>query len=112
MLVAGTLTGEPAGWNMQYNCIHDTYAPAGDSGQKFHNIYLSGAEGGTVERNLFFAASQGENVKLGGPDQTARQTNDVAVRYNTLYDGGEKEPSGCMGRLAQQYLQEYHGGRV
>jgi hypothetical protein len=86
LLVASERTGEPADWSVTGSCIHDT-RPANGANQD-SNLYVGDmqtAGPGLVERNLFFDAPNGRNIKLGA-GRTARDTGpaNVTVRYNTL----------------------------
>lgn len=84
MLVAGDLPGEPAHWTVTRTCIHDTVPSNGAN--EDHNLYIGDMDDagpGVVERNVFFNAPNGHNVKLGGADPSGGPT-DVVVRYNTL----------------------------
>jgi hypothetical protein len=86
MLVASERKGEPADWSVTGNCIHDT-RPANGANQD-SNLYVGDmqtAGPGLVERNLFFDAPNGRNIKLGG-GRTAPDTGpaNVTIRYNTL----------------------------
>jgi hypothetical protein len=87
MLVASTVTGEPADWTVQGNCLHDTY-PTHDPNQDqllYVNSGLS-SSGGTVQYNLLFNATNGEGVKLGGSSAEVGGAANVTVQYNTIYD--------------------------
>jgi hypothetical protein len=85
-LVASTITGEPSGWTVAHNAIHDTY-PSNQLDQD-HLIYANtGLSAGTglIERNLLYNARNGMGVKVGGADSTQGSVN-VTVRYNTIYN--------------------------
>src|SRR5215217_181324 len=65
------VAGEPRNWRVVGNCIHDTY-PSNATNQD-HNVYVnlgSDASDGVIEGNLIFSATNGSNIKLGGPDET------------------------------------------
>ena len=90
LLVAGTNDGLPAQWTVSHNCIHDTY-PSNDKNQD-HNVYVNtglNAGSGIIERNVMFNATNGMNIKLGGPSSTSGGAAQVTVRYNTLYNAAQ-----------------------
>ena len=89
LLIASTTAGEPAGWSVTGNCIHDTYTS--NSTNQDHLIYVNSGlstAGGVIERNLLFGAPNGEGVKLGGPTSASGSGN-VTVRYNTIYNASQ-----------------------
>ncbi len=86
ILVAGTVSGEPANWTVSGCVIHDII-PSNNTNQD-HCIYAntgvaSGA--GLVERCLMYNALNGQGVKLAGADNSQGTAN-VTVRYNTIYN--------------------------
>jgi len=89
LLVYGSLTGEPAGWTVRNNCVHDTYSSNNTSQDQ--NLYINTgttAGAGLIERNVIFGAPNGMNVKLGYGRTTPEPgdgTANVTVRYNTMY---------------------------
>jgi hypothetical protein len=89
LLVYGSTEGEPAGWALRGNCVHDTYAS--NDGSQDQNLYINtgvSAGPGLVERNVIFNAPNGMNVKLGygrGTPQPGDGTARVTVRFNTMY---------------------------
>jgi hypothetical protein len=86
MLVAGTVSGQPANWRVAYCCFHDTY-PSNSTNQD-HLIYANtgmSAGPGVIERNIMYNATNGEGVKLAGPSSGSGTAN-VTVRYNTIYN--------------------------
>ena len=89
LLVAGTTVGQPAGWRVSGNCIHDTY-PANAEYQD-HNMYINtglGAGAGTVDHNVMFNATNGENIKVGGGTSAPTEGSaNVTVSHNTFYNG-------------------------
>lgn len=89
--VYGTLDrpGEPNGWRVAGNCIHDTF-PTSTAGPQDHNVYVNTglyAGSGVVEDNLIFGAANGSNVKLGWEDWQPSGAVNVTVRHNTLANG-------------------------
>jgi hypothetical protein len=86
LLVVGTVVSEPANWTVSGNCIHDTYASNSTNQDQliYANTGLT-AGSGVIERNLLFNATNGNGVKLGGPN-SAGGTANVAVRNNTIYN--------------------------
>jgi len=83
--VASTVIGEPSGWTIAYNCVHDTYQSNGDN--QDHLLYVDsgvGSTSGTVTRNILFNALNGEGVKLAGGTVTTGSAH-VSVSYNTVY---------------------------
>jgi hypothetical protein len=85
-LVTGDVSGQPSGWRIAGNCIHDTIATHGTN--QDHNIYLNtglAAGPGVLEHNIVFNASNGRNLKLGPSGSTGGSAN-VTVRYNTFYN--------------------------
>ncbi len=90
LLVAGTVQSRPANWSLTGNCIHDTYR-SNDTNQD-QNVYVNtglSAGPGLIERNLLFNATNGMNIKLGGPDPVGGGAANVTVRYNTLYNASQ-----------------------
>lgn len=87
ILVASSISGQPANWTIRGNCIHDTYAS--NNTNQDHLIYdNSGPDGvgGVIERNVMFNATNGEGIKFGGPSLTTPGPGNVTVRYNTIYN--------------------------
>jgi len=87
ILVWGDTAGEPSGWSVDHDCIHDTY-PSNGTNQD-HLIYASTGTrsgSGTIERNLLFNATNGEGIKLAGSDPTSGGATNVTSRYNTIYN--------------------------
>ncbi len=90
LLVAtnGVYPGEPSGWEVAYNCVHDTYA-SNDENQD-HLIYVNGGtadgQSGNIHHNLLFNATNGEGIKLGGADPGNYDTSGITVAYNTVYN--------------------------
>ncbi|MEX2554703.1 MAG: hypothetical protein WEB06_03620 [Actinomycetota bacterium] len=90
LFVGSTVVGQPSGWRIAGNCIHDTYAahpPFLD-----HNLYIGlkvedQPGPGIVERNVMFNASNGENIKVGGGSEGGAE--DVIIRNNTLYNASQ-----------------------
>lgn len=86
--VTSDVPGEPAGWAVRGNCIHDNYGLPSHGTAKDQLLYVnSGVQAGTgvIERNLIFNAPQGKGIKLAGPDASSGSAN-VTVRYNTIYN--------------------------
>jgi hypothetical protein len=79
----------PADWVIRNNSVHDT---EGGEANPFrsHNIYVNtnlDAGSGLIERNLFFNAPHGCNIKIAGPNKGPQfGSANVTVRYNTLYN--------------------------
>jgi hypothetical protein len=72
------------------NCIHDNLA-TGDAFMNDHNIYLmpgydSGP--GVIERNIFFNAPNGANIKAAGNDPSKTGAADVQIRFNSMATAG------------------------
>jgi len=87
LLVAGTVTGEPANWTVSSNCIHDTY-PSNNPNQDqliYANTDMT-AGAGLIERNILFNATNGMGVKLGGADVNVGGAVYVTMRNNTIYN--------------------------
>ncbi len=91
ILIAGNAAGQPAGWTLTGNCVHDTYSA--NSTNQDHNLYVNsglGAGAGLISDNVFFNAANGENIKLGGStsDASAGSTS-ITIRHNTLYNASQ-----------------------
>jgi hypothetical protein len=89
---AGILVGQnPSNWRITANCIHDTYAS--NSTNQDHNIYVNSglsAGPGSIDHNIMFNATNGRNIKLGGPSiSTTNGTQNVTISYNTLYNANQ-----------------------
>lgn len=86
LLVVGTQPGQPSGWRVTRNCIHDTYDTNFTNQDQliYANTGIS-AGPGLIERNLLFNAPNGMGVKLGGPDPDDGGAANVMVRRNTIY---------------------------
>lgn len=87
LYIASTTSGEPSGWRVSENCIHDTY-PSNDPNQD-QLIYANpglGASGGLITRNVLFNATNGMGVKLGGPSEDSGGSSNVTVSYNTIFN--------------------------
>ena len=89
---AGILVGQtPSNWRITANCIHDTY-PSNSTNQD-HNIYVNSglsAGPGSIDHNIMFNATNGRNIKLGGPSISATNgTQNVSISYNTLYNANQ-----------------------
>ena len=89
---AGVLvTANPSNWRITDNCIHDTY-PSNSTNQD-HNIYVNSglsAGSGSIDHNLLFNATNGRNVKLGGPTiSTTNGTQNVTIAYNTMVNASQ-----------------------
>ena len=91
LMVGGTVASEPAGWQVVNNCIHDTI-PSNGTNQD-HNVYVNtglSAGAGTIAGNLMFNATNGENIKLGGPSSGSNEGSaNVTIRSNTLYNAAQ-----------------------
>ena len=89
LLVVGTVPNEPSDWRVEGNCIHDTLADPPRDVNTDHNLYVNtglSAGTGVIERNIFFGAPNGENIKLGGAESTAEEgAANVIIRFNTLH---------------------------
>lgn len=87
LLVAGTISGEPADWTVSRNVIHDTIAS--NNTNQDHCIYcntsLSAGANGLIERNILYNATNGEGIKIGGANN-AQGSKNVTARYNTIYN--------------------------
>lgn len=86
--VTSDVPGEPAGWSITRNCIHDNYGDPSHGTAKDQLLYVNtglGAGQGVIGRNLVFGAPRGKGIKLAGPDASSGST-DVTVRYNTVFD--------------------------
>jgi hypothetical protein len=86
LLVAGTVGGQPAGWTVSGNCVHDTYQSNGTNQDQL--IYVNTgvtSGGGTIARNLLFNGTNGSGVKLGGSDVSGGAAR-VSVRANTIHN--------------------------
>lgn len=89
ILVASTILNEPSNWQITECRIHDTYK-SNDTNQD-HAIYCNSgltAGNGVIERNIIYNISNGNGVKLGGADSTGG-TQNVEVRYNTIYNAAQ-----------------------
>jgi hypothetical protein len=89
---AGILVGQtPSNWRITANCIHDTYAS--NSTNQDHNIYVNSglsAGPGSIDHNILFNATNGRNIKLGGPSiSDTNGTQNVSISYNTLYNANQ-----------------------
>lgn len=87
LLVASTVPGEPSGWTVTSNCIHDTQPTNGTNQDQL--IYANSgvaSGGGVIEHNLLFNATNGMGVKLGGPSSSSGGAANVVVRHNTIYN--------------------------
>jgi hypothetical protein len=90
LLVYGSKAGEPSDWVVRGNCIHDVWTEPTHHINGDHNLYVNtgtSAGPGLIERNLFFNAPNGQNVKLGygrSDPQPGDGTANVTVRYNTM----------------------------
>jgi hypothetical protein len=86
ILVASTVAGEPAGWRIAGNAVHDML-PTHNTNQD-HCLYINtrNSPGGVIEHNLLYNATNGEGVKLGGASATDVGPQNVIVRYNTIYN--------------------------
>jgi hypothetical protein len=87
LLIYGTgqHPGEPGSWRLANSCLHST-RPANRRNQD-HNVYVNTgpqAGAGLIERNLFFDAPNGMNVKLGGSKPDLGAAANVTVRDNTM----------------------------
>jgi hypothetical protein len=86
LLVVGDRAGEPDGWSISGNCIHDTVPTNGPA--QDNNIYIGDMERpgrGTIEKNLVFGAPNGRNIKLGdGTSSQGAGPSGVRVVQNTL----------------------------
>ena len=82
------VTGAPQRWVIRANVIHDTIGGESDVNRS-HNLYANtglDATAGLIERNLFFNATHGTNLKLAGPGGSDSGAANILVRYNTLYN--------------------------
>lgn len=114
ILVAGTVTGQPAGWRIDHSCIHDTQ-PTNNINQD-HNIYANtglSAGTGVIERNVLFNATNGENVKVAGPSSSDGSAN-VVIRYNTMFNaaqpilvGGQTQNTWIYRNLIEEGIRGY-----
>jgi hypothetical protein len=89
---ADILVGQtPSNWRITANCIHDTYAT--NSTNQDHNIYVNSglsAGPGSIDHNIMFNATNGRNIKLGGPSiSDTNGTQNVSISYNTLYNANQ-----------------------
>lgn len=91
LLVAGTTAGEPSDWLVRGNCIHDVVTQPIHHVNGDHDVYVNtgaSAGPGLIERNLFYNAPNGQNIKLGfgrSDPQPGDGAANVTIRYNTLY---------------------------
>ncbi|HET9442825.1 MAG TPA: hypothetical protein VFO65_05840 [Acidimicrobiales bacterium] len=87
LVVTGSRSGEPAGWAVAGNCVHDTVR-TNDKNEDRLVVVDPGLEAGpgVVERNLLFGARNGAGLELGGTGAGARGAAGVTVRHNTIYD--------------------------
>jgi fibronectin type 3 domain-containing protein len=89
MLVAGTTSGQPYNWQVTNNCIHDTYPT--NSTNEDHNIYANTgttAGAGSIDHNLIFNATNGENIKVAGAS-SGQGSNNITIDHNTLYNAAQ-----------------------
>jgi hypothetical protein len=87
VLVASTVAGEPSGWRIAGNCIHDTYGT--NLTNQDHLIYANTgltAGPGVIERNLLFNALNGNGIKLAGAAVDSGGAANVIVRSNTIWN--------------------------
>ncbi len=86
--IGSSIAGQPSNWSLTGNCVHDTYAahpPFQD-----HNLYLSTSPGpGLVERNIFFNASNGNNIKVGPGKADYDAAENTTIRNNTMYNAAQ-----------------------
>ena len=87
ILVAQGSLASPNNWRISGCRVRDTY-PSNDTNQDQLIYVNAGMEGtgGIIERNLLWNATNGEAVKLGGPNALEGGTAGVTVRYNTCYN--------------------------
>lgn len=92
-------SGPPRDFLIADNCVHTTRA-TGLTGATDHNLYVqNGLDGGpgVIERNVFYGAPAGTNIKLGsGSGSSSPSAANLEVRYNTLFDATQNmlvEPS-------------------
>ncbi|HEX9766634.1 MAG TPA: cell wall-binding repeat-containing protein [Nitriliruptorales bacterium] len=86
VLVASSGGQEPRDWRITGSCIHDTHASNGTN--QDHLIYVNSglASGpGLIDGNLLFGASNGNGVKLGGPNASSGGAAHVMLRHNTIH---------------------------
>ncbi len=87
LLVVGTVPGQPAGWTVTGNCIHDTYATNQTNQDQLIYVNTGLAAGaGLIENNLLFNAVNGMGIKLGGPAPTSGGASSVTMRRNTIHN--------------------------
>ena len=90
IFVGSGVVGQPSNWRISGNCIHHTYGvhpPFQD-----HNLYIGlktedQPGPGIVERNIFYNALNGDNIKVGGGGVGGAE--DVLIRNNTLYEASQ-----------------------
>jgi hypothetical protein len=90
VLVGGRVPGQPAGWTFSRSCVHDTY-PSNGTNQD-HNLYVNTglrAGAGLVSHNLFYNATNGMGIKLGGADVHSGGAAHVTVDHNTIYNSAQ-----------------------
>lgn len=78
---------EPADWRVADSCVHDTNKTNGYV--QDHNVYVAtglATTGGVIERNTFFNAVNGTNVKLGYTPEADKGTANVVIRNNTMWN--------------------------
>lgn len=90
VLVAGTVPGQPADWTFSHSCVHDTYPSNGTNQDQ--NLYVNTgltAGAGLVSHNLFYNATNGMGIKLGGSDVHSGGAAHVTVDHNTIYNSAQ-----------------------
>lgn len=85
MVIGSAKHGPATNYRIVGNCIHDNDAK-GDPFMNDHNLYLMpgyGSGPGLIERNIFFNAENGANIKAAG-NTSATGAGNVVIRYNTM----------------------------
>jgi hypothetical protein len=97
--------GAPADFALRGNVIRDCLGgePAEN---RSHNLYVNApdAKNGLIERNIFFNAFKGYNVKLAGSSSGTDGTDNVTFRYNTLFNA--RQANMVLGNLADNNVIE------
>lgn len=86
ILVAESTIGPATNWRIANCQIHDTYST--NSTNQDHLIYCNTGlgGGGVIERNRMWNAVNGSGVKIGGADALTGGSDNIVVRYNTIYN--------------------------
>lgn len=92
LLIAASedVEGEPNGWTVTGNCIHDTFE-ANETNQDQLVYVNTGTEptNGRIENNILFGAENGSGIKLGGSSADSGGAHAVTVRNNTIMDAAQ-----------------------